>query len=182
LLKYGRHRLWAEEELRKRRIAIAVGSVFVAALLIAIVILDNWPYLVFPESYSLPFSLDANPVIAHRLAQVGMRASPPDTPPLHDFNLEGDPVPVPPDVAAQLRKILGSHATYKFNVGQCFVPGMAITFGEGADHIDVLICLYCDSVQYYQGDHMVHRSLSHEGKQRLWEMYRRIFGMEPVFP
>jgi hypothetical protein len=165
---------------KRRKVEVAVALLFLAALLGASVILGRWPYLFFPESYRLPFSLDANPVIAHRLAGISMRASPPGTPPLHGFNLDGDPVAVPADAAADLRKILGSHSTYKFNVGHCFVPGMAVSFGDGPDHIDVLICLFCDSVQFYKGDSMVDRKLSPKGKRQLWEMYKRIFGAEPV--
>jgi hypothetical protein len=56
---------------------------------------------------------------------------------------------------------------------------MAISFGDGANRVDVLICLLCDRAQFYTGDKVQGRCLSDEGHKRLSIMYQRIFG-EPV--
>ena len=53
---------------------------------------------------------------------------------------------------------------------------MAVSFGEGADHIDVVICLLCDRAVFYSGNKQLGRCISDQGNKRLSSVYRRLFG------
>ena len=62
-----------------------------------------------------------------------------DHPPL------GEPVAVPPKVAAEVAKLLTDPASYDWGVASGCLPdyGMRLTFARGADRVDVLVCYGC---------------------------------------
>ena len=52
---------------------------------------------------------------------------------------------------------------------------MAVSFGEGPGHVDVVICLLCNRMVFYRGDEEIGRLISDQGKKRLSSIYQRIF-------
>jgi hypothetical protein len=142
----------------------------------------GWYYL-NQHRRNLPFPLSAEPVVGHRIdGESQWNDLPKGATSLRHFKVIGDPVAVPPDIAAEVRNILASTSTYTFNDSQCFVPGMALTFGDGPNHVDVLICLLCKRIVFYRGDAQVGHSLSDEGNDRLTSIYKRLFKNEPPPP
>ncbi len=136
-----------------------------------------WHYLA--QRRSLPFALTGEPVVGRRISShfaSTLTPPPDDAPRLRDWPVIGEPAAVAPDVAAELREILGSPSTYTFFDSDCFEPGMAVSFGEGAYRVDVLICLLCDRAVFYRGDRQVGRHISDQGKMRLTAIYQRLFG------
>jgi hypothetical protein len=137
-----------------------------------------------PEDYRPPFPIDGSPVAANLLCDIGEHdPSLPDVPFHQEFRLKGKPVPVPDDVARELRDVLNSRSTYKSNWSQCFVPGLTISFGSGTKHVDALICLWCDRIQFYDSaNHMEARLISKEGNKKLSAIYERIFKKPAPLP
>jgi hypothetical protein len=92
--------------------------------------------------------------------------------------LDGDEVVVAPALSPEVRRILEAPSTYSYSSSECFEPGMALSFGNGPDRVDVLICLLCNRVVFYQADHQVVRHLSEEGNRRLTQIYKKLFANE----
>jgi hypothetical protein len=130
------------------------------------------------EAHRLPFLIDSNPVIGNRVHSV-VSTTKPSLRRLRDFELDGDEVVVAPNVAAEVRQILAAPSTYNYSISDCFEPGMALSFGDGPDRVDVVICLLCNRVVFYQRDQQVVRHLSDQGNLRLAQIYKKVFGSEP---
>jgi hypothetical protein len=130
------------------------------------------------EAHRLPFLLDRDPVIGNMVHSVASTTQPSPRR-LRDFTLDGDEVLVAPDVSAEMRQILAASSTYQFSISDCFEPGMALSFGSGPDRVDVVICLLCNRVVFYQGDQKVVRHLSDQGNLRLAQIYKKLFATEP---
>lgn len=159
---------------RKVRIVLAASAaIVIAASIVGAVI---WRELA--ERRRLPFPLIGEPVVGRLIySPAGDLPEPPLTAPrLHDWRVVGALVAVAPDVAAELRDILGTPSSYTINNSQCFEPGMAVSFGDGPHRVDVLICLLCNRAVFYSGDSQVGRCISDEGNKRLSAIYLRIFG------
>jgi hypothetical protein len=152
----------------------AVTTVFL--VIVAILSVFVWHH--FSPRRSLPFALSGEPVIGRRIySPFSGAASPPaNAPRLHDFPIIGEPIPFTPALAAELREILNSPSTYTIYDSECFEPGMAASFGDGANRIDVLICLLCNRAVFYSGNSHVGRCISDEGHKRLSSIYERLFG------
>ncbi len=133
------------------------------------------------EGRKLPFPLNAEPVVGFRLYSVpGVGTSPKENAPeLHGWKMVGDGIPISNELASAARTILSSPSTYTGHDQRCFEPGMAITFGQGANQIDVLICLFCDRVVFYKGDEQVGHVLTKEGHEKLKTIYEQVF-REPL--
>jgi hypothetical protein len=130
---------------------------------------------------SLPFPLIGEPVVGRHVYSFGSSDAPPpeSSPRLREWQVIGQPVAVPPDVAAEIRQILSSPSTYLASQSDCFLPGMAISFGDGDSRVDVVICLLCNRAVFYRGDSQIPRRISDEGNRRLTSVYQRLFGSPP---
>jgi len=151
------------------------------AFFIAVALLSDFAWQHFARRLTLPFALIGEPVIGRRIySPAGDDPQPPaNAPRLHDWPVIGDPVAAVPELAADLRDILSSPSTYTIQDSQCFEPGMAVSFGDGANRVDVLICLLCNRAVFYSGDDQVGRCISEEGNKRLTSIYRRLFNIPP---
>jgi hypothetical protein len=161
--------------MTKREIRVTlVAAAVVGTLAIA---LSAWGWHHLRQRLTLPFPIDAEPVVARRVYSGAddSIAPPENAPRLHDWPVIGDPVPVPPDVAAELRDILSSSSTYLIQQSDCFEPGMAVSFGQGPNRVDVIICLLCNRAVFYRGDQSVVRKISDLGNKRLMGIYERVF-------
>jgi hypothetical protein len=156
---------------------LVFGTIFVVILAIA----GGLAWQHFSQRRTLPFALIGEPVVGRRIYSMGSSATMPrkDAPLLHDYPVIGDPVSVSPDLAAELHGVLSSPSTYTFSDNQCFEPGMAVSFGDGAHRVDVLICLLCNRAVFFSGDNRVGRCISDEGNKRLSSIYTRLFGLPP---
>jgi len=143
--------------------------------------LGVWGWRYFGQRRSLPFPLGGEPVVARHLYSMASGEIPPpaDAPQFHGWRVFADPIAVPPDVAAELRNILSTPSSFTFSDSQCFEPGMAFSFGQGADHVDVLICLLCNRAVFFRGDAQVGRCISEEGNKRLTAVYQTLFHKPP---
>ena len=161
----------------RRLILIASSTLLLAASVILIAFV--WHRLSLRRT--LPFPLTSEPVVARRIYSFGgYDIEPPASAPrLDGYPVIGDPVIVPPDAAAQVRQILSSPSTFDFRDSSCFEPGMAISFGEDQDRVDVIICLLCDRMVFYRGNSQVGRTISGEGHNRLTSIYQRLFPSPP---
>jgi hypothetical protein len=130
------------------------------------------------EARHLPFLIDSDPVIGNKVHSVTSTTKPSGRR-LQDFELDGDEVIVAPDVSREVRQILAAPSTYRYSISDCFEPGMALSFGNGPNRVDVVICLLCNRVIFYQADQQVVRHLSDQGNRRLAEIYKKLFGTEP---
>jgi hypothetical protein len=157
-----------------RRVLIVLG-VLVAAT-VSIGLMAIWQQNA--EAHRLPFLLNAEPVIANKVHSI-VSTTKPSARLLRDFQLEGNEVTVTPEVSAEVRQILADTSTYHFSISKCFEPGLALSFGDGPDRVDVLICLLCNRVVFYRGDEEVARHLSDQGNLRLARIYKKLFGIDP---
>ena len=139
----------------------------------------GWGWYHLSQRRHLPFPINAEPIVSQRIYNEFLNVDrPPDgTPELHHWKVLGDALPVPSDVAAQVRNILASPSTYTMHDSQCFEPGMAFSFGEGSNRVDVLICLLCNRAVFYRGAEEVGHCLSDDGNKRLSAIYERLFKM-----
>lgn len=157
----------------------ALSVLIVFAACIAATAIWGWHHL--SQRRTLPFPISAKPAIARRIYSTPSGTPPPDNAPrLHDWKVVGDPLPIPPDLASELRTVLSSPSTYSFQDSHCFEPGMAVSFGEGPTRVDVLICLLCNRTVFHSGNAEVGRSLSDEGNKRLSSIYQRLFPAVPT--
>ncbi len=153
---------------------------FAIALVLIVAALSGSLWFHLSQRRALPFTLAGDPVIARRiLPLISAVDGPEDAPQLHNFTIIGDPVSVAPNVATNLREILNTPSTYTFSDSTCFEPAMAVSFGDGASRVDVLICLYCDRAVFYSGNSQVGHQVSAEGHRRLGPLYQQIFGVPP---
>jgi len=148
------------------------------ATLVFIAVLGGFAWHYLAQRRSLPFPLIGEPVIGRRIDSMASNVPQPpdDAPKMYEWPVIGDAVMVAPDVAAELREILSSPSTYTFQDSDCFEPGMAVSFGDGTNRVDVLICLLCNKAIFYRGERRVGRHISEQGNKRLRSIYQRIFG------
>lgn len=132
---------------------------------------------------SPPYSIDKDPAIARRVwapLDSDFPEPPKDAPQLDGWPVTGDPVPLSRDMARELREILNSHSTYVTpDLSDCFEPGMAVSFGDGPERVDVVICLTCEQVEFFCNGARGWRRLSPAGAQRLKAIYQRMFPPRP---
>ena len=155
------------------------ATFILAAFLLLAAWLGTYAWDATGRRWSLPFALDADPVLATPIDGMAWNATDPQ---IRGWMKGGQPVTVPADIASDLRKVLADSSTYKLVDTQCFVPHIAFSFGQGPGRVDVVVCLFCDRVYFYRGDQSVGHSLTHEGHNRLMAIYRRIFHADPEMP
>jgi hypothetical protein len=153
---------------------IFIGAAVVFAALLGFIA----AYRAESEAHRIPFALDGHPVIANIVHSIDSttRAS---SRTLRQFDLDGDEISIAPDAAALARQILADSSSYQYSISECFEPGMSLSFGAGRDQVDVIICLLCDRVVFYQGNQQIPRHLSEQGHERLVQLYQKIFGPNP---
>jgi hypothetical protein len=163
--------------MKKRKL----GVVLLVILLLATGAI-GWGWYQVDQWCSPPFPISGDPVLGWRVYSMGSddHQPPADAPQLDDWPVTGGPVVVRADLAKELREVLQSHSTYMIAPGDCFEPGMAVTFGKGPDRVDVVICLLCDRAVFYHGGSSEARRLTVEGKQRLKSIYDRLFKPPPT--
>jgi hypothetical protein len=126
---------------------------------------------------SPPYALDGGLVVGRRVYSMGVDDA--DEPPATAPQLDGWPVletlPMSADLAREVREVLYSHSTYMAVDSTCFEPGMAVSFGTGADQVDVVICVRCDRAVFYRAGQSEGRRLTIEGGKRLVSIYERLF-------
>jgi hypothetical protein len=158
--------------MKRRRLWTSLAVVFLLA-----VALGAWGWYRVDRWCSPPFPIDADPVVGRQVYSIAsdLPEPPKDAPQLDGFPIIGKPVAIPADLARELREVLKSRSTYMYVDSMCFEPGMAVSFGSGADRVDVVICLLCDRAVFYRGGVSSGRRLTDEGKQRLKSIYDRMF-------
>jgi hypothetical protein len=75
-----------------------------------------------------------------------------------------------PDVAASLRKTLGSHRTYEGEPMRCFIPRHGLQFDGG--EVDALICLECYLAYFWVDGREMHYALSETAVSVLTTIFR----------
>ncbi len=156
-----------------RRVLIVLGVLIATAISIGSITI--WQQNA--EAHRLPFLLNAEPVVANKVHSI-VSTTKPSARLLRDFQLEGNEIIVPPEVSTEVRQILADPSTYHFSISKCFEPGLALSFGDGPDRVDVLICLLCNRVVFCRGAGAVARHLSNQGNLQLARTYKKLFAID----
>jgi len=87
-------------------------------------------------------------------------------------------------VLATTRGVLGDPDNFEFRAS-CFTPGLAFRFGEGAESVEIIICLDCSIYEVYEADHDdasgdalpdgMRRGLTDKGVAELTTLYNELF-------
>jgi hypothetical protein len=95
---------------------------------------------------------------------------------LHGWKIDKTVEPLPDDVRLSLLSVLQSRWSYSLEDIRCFEPGMAFSFGQGRQRVEVLICLHCRKAYFAKGDQVAHTNLNESATRKLREIYGRLFG------
>ncbi len=84
------------------------------------------------------------------------------------------------DIKSQLLDIFGSESSFNEQRGQCFFPGMAVSFQAAPAPVDVVISLSCNQAVGYgfQWPHP-NSGFTRETHADLTDIYQRLFGTPP---
>src|SRR5947209_2984114 len=73
--------------------------------------------------------------------------------------------------STRLRAILTAKTSFGGEGMRCFIPGVGFTVGNGADTIEILVCLKCYWAYFFRGETKMVEALSEAGQRQLAEIY-----------
>lgn len=81
----------------------------------------------------------------------------------------------PAESVAKVIATLSDAKSYKNEYAKCFEPGLAFRFKKGDKVLDLVICLMCNYVKYYDGEKSEMWPLSKEGNAKLLQVFKASF-------
>ena len=89
-------------------------------------------------------------------------------------------LPLTDEQSARLRALLNSTDSFGGKAMRCFMPGVGFTVGNGAEAVEVLVCLQCYWVYFFNVETKMMEALSQVGHRQLSEFYVELFpGSDP---
>jgi len=76
---------------------------------------------------------------------------------------------------ARVRSVFTEVASFGGEGARCFIPGLGFTIGEGAEKVEILVCLKCYWAYFFRGDTQTVEALSDLGYRQLYEIYVDLF-------
>ncbi|MDP9175405.1 MAG: hypothetical protein M3O30_16305 [Planctomycetota bacterium] len=149
-------------------------------LIIAAVVLVAIILFVLFGNHSLktaPYSLPASPMVAFRITgqetDSHSFANDPNT--LHGYAIVQKREITDPRLQQAVVNALTSRLVYGLEGDLCFEPGIAISFGDGRDRIDALICLNCRHIYFFHAGEVACTDINSTGAARIKELYAQLF-------
>ncbi len=83
--------------------------------------------------------------------------------------------PLTEDYSGAVRTILMTSDSFGGEPARCFMPGLGFTIGDGADAVEILVCLQCYWIYFFRGETRMTETLSKAGQHRLSALYIELF-------
>jgi hypothetical protein len=160
----------------RRTSSTIVKRLVAFCLVIAILLVLGFVFDLLPLGSS-PYNLPEKPIVAMRIVGTEWTAahSEGDAASIHGWKIVQERNIDSPELRQEVLDALNSRFSYGMSAMGCFIPGIAIRFGEGTNVIDAIICLECHRIYFYRGSEVQYGKLSRRGVRRLLELYPRLF-------